>query len=119
MSERGQQGAPVHGKGLAYASLFRRFVFRAPDGAEIVISNRRVRVLLGMLWLGPDEPLERDYLGELLWPGRFKSHANASLRQCLLDLRKSFGSEGQDIVQVTRGRVILPRCSRPHRLGEL
>lgn len=119
MSEGGQQGAPGHGKGLAYASLFGRFVFRAADGTEIVISNRRVRALLAMLCLVPDEPLERDHLSELLWPGRFKSHARASLRQCLLDLSKSFGSGGQDIVEVTRSRVSLQAAAVSNDLGEL
>lgn len=119
MSEGGQAGAPRHGKGLAYASLFGRFVLRAPDGTEIVISNRRVRALLAMLCLVPDEPLERDHLSELLWPGRFKSHAKASLRQCLLELSKSFGSGGHGIVEVTRSRINLdPRAIRTD-LGEL
>lgn len=119
MSEGGQQGVLRHGKGLAYASLFGRFVFRAPDGTEIVISNRRVRALLAMLCLVPDEPLERDHLSELLWPGRFKSHAKASLRQCLLELSKSFGSGGHGIVEVTRSRISLHPGAIRTDLGEL
>jgi len=119
MSEGGQQGAPGHGEGLAYASLFGRFVFRAADGTEIVISNRRVRALLAMLCLVPDEPLERDHLSELLWPGRFKSHAKASLRQCLLELSKSFGSGGHGIVEVTRSRISLHPGAIRTDLGEL
>lgn len=119
MSEGGQQGGPGHGEGLAYASVFGRFVFRAADRAEIVISNRRVRAVLAMLCLVPDEPLERDQLSELLWPGRFKSHAKASLRQCLLDLRKSFGSGGQDIIEITRSRVSLHAAAVSTDLGEL
>jgi TolB-like protein len=119
MGESGQQGAAGHGEGPAYASLFGRFAFKASDGTEIVISNRRVRALLAMLCLVPDEPLERDYLSELLWPGRFKSHAKASLRQCLLELGKSFGSGGQDIVEVTRSRVSLHAAAVSTDLGEL
>lgn len=94
-------------------------MFKAPDATEIVISNLRVRTLLAMLCLVPDEPLERDYLSELLWPGRFKSHAKASLRQCLLELSKSFGSGGLEIVEVTRRQVRLQTAAVRTDLGEL
>lgn len=119
MSECGQQSLLRHGKGLTSASLFGLFELRAPDGTEIVISNRRVRALLAMLCLVPGEPLERDYLSKLLWPGRFEAHAKASLRQCLVELGKSFGSGDQAIVEVTRSRVSLRASAIRTDLGDL
>jgi len=119
MSEGGQHGARGHGRGLASASLFGRFELRSPDGTEIVISNRRVRALLAMLCLVPGEPLEREYLSKLLWPGRFEAHAKASLRQCLVDLGKTFGSGDQAIVEVTRSRVSLRSSAIRTDLGDL
>jgi TolB-like protein len=101
---------------VALASLFGRFQLRASDGSEIVLSNRRVRALLAMLCLAPDEPIERDYLSKLLWPGRFEAHAKASLRQCLLDLGKLLGP---GLVDVTRSRVGLHAAAIRTDLGEL
>ena len=100
----------------ALASVFGRFELRAADGSEVVISNRRVRAILAMLCLEPDEPIERDYLSKLLWPGRFEAHAKASLRQCLLDLGKVLGS---GLVDVTRSRVSLHHQAIRSDLGEL
>jgi TolB-like protein len=119
MSECDEHSFVRHERGLISASLFGRFELRSPDGTEIVISNRRVRALLAMLCLVPNEPIERDYLSRLLWPGRFEAHAKASLRQCLLELGKSFGSEGQAIVEVTRSRVSLHPGAIRTDLGEL
>jgi len=92
---------------VCHATLFGSFHLRRTDGDEIVISNRRARALVAMLCLEPGEPIERDYLSKLLWPGRFEAHAKASLRQCLLDLGKLLDAVGGDIVQVSRTRVSL------------
>jgi TolB-like protein len=101
---------------VAFASLFGRFQLRSAEGGEITISNRRVRALLAMLCLAPDEPIERDYLSKLLWPGRFEAHAKASLRQCLLDLGKLLGP---GLVEVSRSRVSLNSAAIRTDLGEL
>lgn len=105
--------------GTAYAALFGRFQLRAADGSEIAISNRRVRAVLAMLCLAPDEPIERDYLSKLLWPGRFEAHARASLRQCLLDLGKLLGPAGSGMIDATRSRVSLHAAAIRTDLGEL
>jgi TolB-like protein len=60
-----------------------------------------------MLCLTRTEPIDRDYLSKLLWPGRFEAHAKASLRQCLLDLGKLLAPCGADVLEITRGRVAL------------
>jgi TolB-like protein len=119
MNGWGRQNDPGHGKGLASASLFGRFALRSPDGAEIPISNRRAKALLAMLCLGQGQPIERAQLSQLLWAGRFESHARASLRQCLLDLGKLLEPHGTDILLVTRSTVRLNRAAIASDLGDL
>jgi len=93
--------APVH------AFLFGAFKLTAPDGEEITISNRRARALLVMLCLAPHEPIDRDHLSKLLWPGRFQAQARASLRHCLFDLGKVLDRRGDNVLaNDTRG--VLP-----------
>lgn len=53
----------------------------APDGRPLEISNRRGRAILALLCLAPDESISRDQLVKILWPGRFRKQALASLRQ--------------------------------------
>jgi len=89
------------------ASLFGSFQLLAPDGAEIIISNRRARTLLAMLCLVPDEPIDRDHFSKLLWPGRFEAQARASLRQCLLDLGKLLTAMDCDLLDISRSRISL------------
>lgn len=102
-----RQGNGVGTDRRAAAFLFGSFQLTAPDGAEIIISNRRARALLAMLCLAPDEPIDRDHLSKLLWPGRFEAQARASLRQCLLDLGKLLAAAHCDLLEVSRSRVSL------------
>jgi len=102
-----EQDLPSKPSVAVRALLFGRFQLLTPDGAEIVISNRRARALLAMLCLAPDEPIERDTLSRILWPGRFEAQARASLRQSLLDLRKLLATAHCDLLHVSRGRIRL------------
>ena len=88
-------------------SLFGTFKLCGLSGEEIVITNRRARVLLGMLCLAPDEAIDRELISKLLWPGRFPAQARASLRQCLLDLSKLLEASAPDILDVSRTQVRL------------
>jgi len=89
------------------ASLFGAFRLRDINGEDIIITNRRARALLSMLCLAPDEPIEREQLSKLLWPGRFPAQARASLRQCLLNLSKLLEASGSDILDVSRTQIRL------------
>ncbi len=102
-----RQGNLAEIGGYARAALFGPFQLVAPDGAEILISNRRARALLAMLCLAPDEPIDRDHLSKLLWPGRFEAQARASLRQCLSDLGKLLASADCDLLDISRSRISL------------
>jgi DNA-binding SARP family transcriptional activator len=107
MSRTAQGQGGRQQQAMCKASLFGGFHLRTAHGSEIVISNRRARVLLAMLCLDPDTPLERSHLSKTLWPGRFEAHAKASLRQCLLDVGKLLEANGCRILSVTRDRVSL------------
>ncbi|WP_417610482.1 hypothetical protein [Parasphingorhabdus sp.] len=101
------------------ASLFGSFQLVATDGAEIVISNRRARALLAILCLAPDEPIDRDHLSKLLWPGRFEAQARGSLRQCLLDLGKLLAAADCHLLEVSRSRIGLNASSVQSDLVDL
>jgi len=90
-----------------HASLFGEFKLKRADGSEILFSNRRAKALLAVLCLTGNEAIDREQLSKMLWPGRFESHAKASLRQCLLDLGKLLEPLGREILHVTRISVCL------------
>lgn len=93
--------------GYAQVALFGPFQLVAQDGAEILISNRRARALLAMLCLARDEPIDRNHLSKLLWPGRFEAQARASLRQCLSNLGKVLAAADCDLLDISRSRISL------------
>jgi TolB-like protein len=87
--------------------LFGSFRLKHASTDEIFIPNRRARTLLAMLCLVPGEPIERELISKLLWPGRFEAQAKASLRQCLLDLGKLLGAINNELLMVTRSHVCI------------
>lgn len=107
MAPSGQEDAGSFGQPAARATLLGVFQLTAPGGDEIEIPNRRARAVLAMLCLTAGQPIERDTLSKLLWPGRFTAHARASLRQCLLELGKLLAPLGPDILRVTRHSIAL------------
>ncbi|WP_173204667.1 hypothetical protein [Sphingopyxis sp. BSNA05] len=100
-----QQDNLTESSGCAQAALFGPFQLIMKDGAEVLISNRRARAMLAMLCLAPDEPIDRDHLSRLLWPGRFEAQAKASLRQCLSDLGKLLAAADCDLLDISRSRI--------------
>lgn len=94
----------------AVARVFGEFRLDAPGGKPVLISNRRGMLIVALLCLQPDHSLGRDRLCQLLWPNRFPAQAKASLRQCLLDLRRQCDEEGcGNLLIVTRSAVALNR----------
>ena len=93
--------------GLPKATLFGEFRIEAPSGELVVFNNRRALLLLAVLCLEPNHAIDRETLARLLWPDRFLTQAKASLRQCLLDLRRKLKEHGFDFLQVSRGEVAL------------
>lgn len=74
---------------LHLLSGFRLF---APNGAEVVVSSKKLQVLIAALAVAHGKPVPRNQLVELLWGDRDETHARNSLRQALTALRKLSGS---------------------------
>ncbi|MVZ98002.1 hypothetical protein EUU23_09820 [Sphingorhabdus sp. IMCC26285] len=104
---------------VARASLFGPFALTDQGGAPITLSNRRARAVLAMLCLEPDQPVAREQLTRLLWPGRFEAQAKGSLRQCLLELGKALEPLEQPLLVVTRERVMLTNMRLRTDLSDL
>jgi TolB-like protein len=87
--------------------LFGEFKIFSANGREIIISNRRARAILAMLCIVPGEPIDREQISKLLWPGRFRAQARASLRQCLHDLNRQLQAEGCDVLELGSSRITI------------
>jgi TolB-like protein len=107
MQPNHQQQARGDAAVRARATLAGAFRLYQLDGREILISSRRARALLAILCLSGSEPIDRDTLRKLLWPGRYPAQAKASLRQCLLNLGKLLVPLGSDVLVTTRTSVAL------------
>lgn len=103
--------AVLEAKNSIKATLFGEFKIEASNGEIVVLTNRRAGHLLAVLCLETDHVIDREALAKLLWPDRFLAQAKASLRQCLLDLRRTLESHGLDCLHVSRSEVALkPGC---------
>ncbi len=89
------------------ARLFGPFRLTAADGTEILISGKRAQALLAMLCLSPGQAIERERLSQLLWRGKFRAQARASLRQTLLELKRSLAELCPDPFEGTRDHVAI------------
>ncbi len=107
MQSDDQEQARCSAEPVARATMIGAFRLFLPGGREIVIPSKRARAILALLCLSAGEPVERDTLSKLLWPGRFPAQSKASLRQCLLDLGKLLAPLGSDVLIVTRSSVAI------------
>jgi tetratricopeptide (TPR) repeat protein len=85
-------------------SLFGSFRAEGPGGENLTPKGRKAQALLAMLALAERGERSRVWLCDKLWSDRQAEQAFASLRQCLMDIRRSFGaicSEVLDISQFT------------------
>ncbi|MEL6830998.1 MAG: hypothetical protein AAFO63_12780 [Pseudomonadota bacterium] len=88
-------------------SVLGAFELTDADGRKIEISNRRGRAILGVLCLSPGLSLQRETVSQLIWAGRFKPQARASLRQCLHELNRDLQSYGLQILQTSNTHISL------------
>lgn len=88
-------------------SLFGKFEVMKSNGEELAFSNRRGRAILAMLCLKPGEWLRRELVSQLIWAGRFRPQARASLRQCLHDLKRELDVLGLDILEVSNTQLAI------------
>ena len=113
MRERRLQDIGESHTNQMHACVFGIFRLKNKGSQEIVITNKRARAILAMLCLAPDEPLEREFISHLLWPGRFEAQAMASLRQCLLELGKMFADQENPVLVISRSQISLNGTAIP------
>lgn len=87
--------------------VFGEFRIRTSLDEPVSIGSRRANMLLAILCLAPDNKIERETLAHLLWPDRFTPQAKASLRQCLLELKRKLAEHRIDSLVVSRTEVAL------------
>ena len=102
-----------------HATLFGRFRLARADGTEIVIGGKRAEALMAILCLAQGEAIEREQLSQMLWRGKFRAQARASLRQTLLELKKLLADHCPDPFESTRERVRLRAGTANCDLAEL
>lgn len=100
-------------------TLFGPFALHHSDGSEIAITIKRARALLAVLCLNPGTPMDREKLCALLWSGRFRAQARASLRQTLLGLKKQLSPFCGNLFEVSRETVAINPAAIRSDLSEL
>lgn len=80
---------------------------QGPDAQALTPKNQKSKALLAMLALAPRGSRSRVWLRDKLWSDRREDQASASLRQALLDIRKSFGPEFRDLLHSEKYSVTL------------
>jgi tetratricopeptide (TPR) repeat protein len=84
----------------AKISLFGSFHVEGPDGRNITPKSRKAQALLALLALAERGERTRVWLCDRLWSDKDSELAFASLRQCLMDIRRSFGDICNDILHI-------------------
>ncbi len=77
------------------------------NGNQLTPKNQKSKAVVAMLALAPRGSRSRVWLRDKLWSDRSEDQASASLRQALLDIRKSFGTEYKDILITDKYSVTL------------
>lgn len=90
---------------LLHVSLFGSIQVTTRFSAQLEITNRRALIILAMLSINPGQALSRDFVSKLIWEGRFKPQARASLRQCLHDLKRELQKFDLDILEISNTQL--------------
>ncbi|MEO1786945.1 MAG: hypothetical protein AAFR41_07980, partial [Pseudomonadota bacterium] len=94
-------------EGALHVSLFGSIQVATQSGLSINIPNLRARITLALLSINPGQGISRDLVSKLIWAGRFKPQARASLRQCLHDLKRELQKFGLDILEVSNSQLAI------------
>lgn len=106
-----QADTKVTGPVALRATVFGEFRIMTAQGEALWLGSRRAGLLLAILCLEEGRTMGREALARLLWADRFAPQARASLRQCLLELRRTLSEHGIDALRVSRSEVALdPDC---------
>lgn len=101
------------------ATLFGSFRLSTAGGHEVALTGKRAQAVLAILCLTPGEGIEREQLSQLLWRGKFRAQARASLRQTLLEVKKALSDVCPDPFEGTRDHIALRRDAVRSDLVEL
>ena len=77
------------------------------DGNDLTPRNQKSRAVLAMLAVAPRGSRSRAWLRDKLWSDRAEEQGSASLRQALLDIRKSLGPALRDVLFADKYTVTL------------
>ncbi|WP_065325279.1 transcriptional regulator, sarp family protein [Tritonibacter mobilis] len=88
-----------------HVNLFGPFEVTTSEGDVLHLPSKRGRALIAALATGRKRQRTRDWLQDLLWQGRGKAQASASLRQELRLLRKAFAQA--DVILSEHGTLTL------------
>lgn len=103
---------------LARCRLFGAFSIENRKGA-IRLRSRRARALIAFLVLAGPQGARRERMSGLLWSDRGEEQARASLRQCLLELRRELAEAGVDLLETGRDHVAIRPGALATDVGEL
>jgi TolB-like protein/DNA-binding SARP family transcriptional activator len=78
-----------------------------PTGHSHLPRSRKARAVLAILAITWPRPVLRARLIGLLWSRREKEQAQASLRQCVHELRRALGPLAGSLLQITRNHLTL------------
>jgi len=87
--------------------LFGPFSLLGQDGAELAPKSKKSRAVLAMLALAPRGARSRVWLRHKLWSDKSEAQSAASLRQSLLEIRRSLGPIETRAFQTDQNTVTL------------
>jgi tetratricopeptide (TPR) repeat protein len=96
---------------LARMYLIGPFALTGADGQHLTPRAQKSRAILAMLALAPRGSRSRVWLRDKLWSDRAEDQASASLRQALLDIRRSLGPLA-DLVLVADNHTVSLNLAR-------
>ncbi len=96
---------------LARLYLIGPFALTGADGQVLTPRAQKSRAILAMLALSPRGSRSRVWLRDKLWSDRAEDQASASLRQALLDIRRSLGPLA-DLILVADNHTVSLNLSR-------
>lgn len=76
-------------------------------GSPVLLRGHKAKAILGMLALVAPQPVPRRTLADLLWSSKHKEQADASLRQCVVEVQKALRSIGSEALSSGIGRLML------------
>ncbi len=92
---------------LCHFFLLGPFTVTDCDGTPLTPRAQKTCAMLAMLALSPRSTRTRTWLRDKLWSDRGDEQAAASLRQALLDAKRSLGPLGKDVIQADKKSISL------------